>query len=286
MTSELLDRAVAAPVTPGARDLVTIDPVRAGRRRRVPRPLRRALGPLGTLGLWWLLSATGVLPSDVLASPGSVLRRSGHLFADGELGSAIAVSSERVLYGFLIGAVIGIGLALVAGLSRLGEDLVDSTVGMLRTLPWVGLIPLFIVWFGIDEKPKIALVAVGVTFPLYLNTYAGIRGVDPGLVDAGTSLGLSRWGLVRHVILPGALPNTLVGLRYSLGIAWLALVFAEQVNAQNGIGYLMNNAEQFFQTDVIVVCLVVYAVLGMVTDLVVRLAIKYLLAWRNSYDGA
>ncbi|WP_329371024.1 ABC transporter permease [Streptomyces sp. NBC_00669] len=283
---------VAPPANDGGRsadssgDVETIRPAHERRRRQVPRPLRRASGPVGALLLWWLLSATGVLSPDTLASPVRVFHKGWDLAADGQLGSAIRVSTQRVIEGFLIGAVAGTALALLAGLFRLGEDLIDSTVGMLRALPWVGLIPLFIVWFGIDEKPKIALVVIAVTFPLYFNIYAGIRGVDPQLVEAGTVLGLNRWGQIRHIVLPGALPGALVGLRYALGSAWLALVFAEQINASNGIGYLMNNAEQFFQTDVIVVCLVVYAVLGLVSDLIVRLCTKYLLSWRASFDGA
>ncbi|HEV7961427.1 MAG TPA: ABC transporter permease subunit [Actinoplanes sp.] len=260
--------------------------VRKGGRWALPRPVRRVFGPLGVLVVWYVLSATGLLPADVLASPVDVLGKAWDMTVSGELPTAIAVSGERVVYGFVIGALIGTVFALIAGLFRVGEDLVDSTLGMLRTLPWVGLIPLFIIWFGIDEQPKIALVALGVTFPLYFNIYAGIRGVDAQLAEAGAVLGLSRTGLIRHVILPGALPNALVGLRYALGSAWLALVFAEQVNASQGIGYLMTNAEQFFQTDVIVVCLIVYAFLGLFTDLIVRLAIRYLLAWRESFEGA
>ncbi|WP_329139715.1 ABC transporter permease [Streptomyces sp. NBC_01476] len=264
----------------------TIRPAHESTRRPIPRPVRRAFGPVGALLLWWLLGRTGVLSPDTLASPVAVFRKGGDLTTGGQLGSAIWASTQRVVEGFLIGAVAGTSLALLAGLFRLGEDLIDATVGMLRALPWVGLIPLFIVWFGIDEKPKIALVVIAVTFPLYFNIYAGIRGVDSQLVEAGTVLGLNRWGQIRHIVLPGALPSALVGLRYALGSAWLALVFAEQINATNGIGYLMNNAEQFFQTDVIVVCLVVYAVLGLVSDLIVRLATTYLLSWRASFDGA
>jgi sulfonate transport system permease protein len=268
-------------------DLVDLKPaVRKGGRWALPRPVRRVFGPLGVLVVWYVLSATGLLPADVLASPVDVLGKAWDMTVSGELPTAVAVSGRRVVYGFVVGALIGTVFALIAGLFRVGEDLVDSTVGMLRTLPWVGLIPLFIIWFGIDEQPKIALVALGVTFPLYFNIYAGIRGVDAQLAEAGTVLGLSRTGLIRHVILPGALPNALVGLRYALGSAWLALVFAEQVNASQGIGYLMTNAEQFFQTDVIVVCLIVYAFLGLFTDLIVRLAIRYLLAWRESFEGA
>ncbi len=222
----------------------------------------------------------------MLAGPADVVSRAWSLTRNGDLPQAIAVSTRRVALGFVFGSVTGVALALIAGLFRLGEDLVDATVGMLRTLPWVGLIPLFIIWFGIDETPKIALISLAVTFPLYFNIYAGIRGVDAQLVEAGGVLGLSGWGLVVHVVLPGALPRALVGLRYSLGTAWLALVFAEQVNASQGLGYLMNNAEQFFQTDVIVVCLVVYAILGLLTDLVVRVATRHLLAWRPSFEGA
>ncbi|MBM9509597.1 ABC transporter permease [Actinacidiphila acididurans] len=274
------------PVTTVPGGVETVRPDHERRRRGIPRPVRRSFGPLGALLLWWLLSRTGALSADTLASPVAVFRRGWDLAADGTLGSAIWVSARRVGEGFLIGALAGTALALLAGLFRLGEDLIDATVGMLRALPWVGLIPLFIVWFGIDETPKIALVVIAVTFPLYFNIYAGIRGVDDQLVEAGRVLGLGRWGLIRHIVLPGALPSALVGLRYALGSAWLALVFAEQINAGNGIGYLMNNAEQFFQTDVIVVCLVVYAVLGLVSDLIVRLATTYLLSWRASFDGA
>jgi sulfonate transport system permease protein len=282
-TQEPLRRARSHPA---ATDFVTIEPVRAAHRWSPPRPVRRAAGPIGTLLLWYVLSATGVLSPDVLAGPGIVLSKALSMIADGELPAAIAVSGQRVILGFAIGAAIGVALALLAGLFRIGEDLVDSTVGMFRTLPWVGLIPLFIIWFGINEEPKIALVALGVTFPIYFNIYAGIRGVDAQLVEAGRVLGLSRRGLIRHVVLPGSLPGALVGLRYALGTAWLALVWAEQVNASQGIGYLMNNAQQFFQTDVIVVCLVTYAVLGLVCDLIVRLGTKYLLAWRSSFEGA
>jgi sulfonate transport system permease protein len=271
---------------PAPTDRVTIEPVRGAHRWSPPRPVRRAAGPIGTLLLWYLLSATGVLSAEVLASPATVFGKALGMIADGELPAAIAVSGQRVVLGFLIGGVIGTALALLAGLLRLGEDLVDSTVGMFRTLPWVGLIPLFIIWFGINEEPKIALIALGVTFPIYFNIYAGIRGVDAQLVEAGRVLGLRRWGLIRHVVLPGALPGALVGLRYALGTAWLALVWAEQVNASQGIGYLMNNAQQFFQTDVIVVCLVTYAVLGLVCDLFVRLISRSVLSWRASFEGA
>ncbi|WP_327693152.1 ABC transporter permease [Streptomyces sp. NBC_00459] len=269
------------------RTLPDLEPIvpSSTRRTRVPRWLRRTSGPLLLLALWQLLSSTGVLTSDILASPGRIAEVGSDLIADGSLGNAMATSLQRVALGLLLGTVIGTGLALVSGLFRVGEDLVDAPVQMLRTVPFVGLIPLFIIWFGIGEAPKVAIITLGVTFPLYLNVYAGIRGVDAQLIEAGESLGLSRWGLVRHVVLPGALPGAMTGLRYSLGIAWLALVFAEQINADAGIGFLMVQARDFLRTDVIVVCLIVYAFLGLLADFVVRSLERLLLQWRPTFTG-
>ncbi|QNP74114.1 ABC transporter permease [Streptomyces roseirectus] len=266
---------------------IALQPIvpRATRRTRVPRWLRRATGPVLLLALWQLLSTTGVLTSDVLASPGRIAEVGRDLITDGSLTSAMGTSLRRVALGLLFGTVVSVGLALFSGLFRIGEDLVDAPVQMVRTVPFVGLIPLFIIWFGIGESPKVAIITLGVTFPLYLNVYAGIRGVDSQLVEAGESLGLSRWGLVRHVVLPGALPGALTGLRYSLGIAWLALVFAEQVNADSGIGFLMVQARDFLRTDVIVVCLIVYAFLGLFADFVVRSLERVLLQWRPTFTG-
>ncbi|MDQ1031731.1 sulfonate transport system permease protein [Streptomyces umbrinus] len=255
------------------------------RRTRVPRWLRRTSGPVLLLVLWQVLSSTGVLTADVLASPGTIARVAGDLVSDGSLTNAMGVSLQRVAVGLLLGTVVGTGLALVSGLFRIGEDLVDASVQMLRTVPFVGLIPLFIIWFGIGEAPKVAIITLGVSFPLYLNVYAGIRGVDSQLIEAGESLGLSRWGLVRHVVLPGALPGAMTGLRYSLGIAWLALVFAEQINADAGIGFLMVQARDFLRTDVIVVCLIVYAFLGLLADFIVRSLERLLLQWRPTFTG-
>ncbi|MFC0450871.1 ABC transporter permease [Rhodococcus jostii] len=266
-------------------DLVSITPRKPRRSWSPPRAVRRAVGPVLVVVAWHLFSVTGLLHPDVLAAPLDVLSRGTSLWSDGQLPDAILASAKRVVVGFVIGGAVALVLSLLAGLFRLGEDLLDSTLGMIRMVPWVGLIPLFIIWFGIDETPKIALVALGVCFPLYFNIYGAIRTVDSQLIEAGETLGLGRLGLIRHVILPAALPGALVGLRYALGTAWLALVFAEQVNASAGIGYLMNTGRDFFQTDVIVVCLVVYAVLGLISDQVVRLLSKVLLSWQASFDG-
>nr|WP_168506572.1 ABC transporter permease [Streptomyces sp. S1D4-11]QIY94289.1 ABC transporter permease [Streptomyces sp. S1D4-11] len=281
---DISDMSKSGVVQSAPPELVPIVPL-STRRTRVPRWLRRTSGPLLLLALWQLLSGTKVLTPDILASPGTIARVGGNLIADGSLPNAMGVSLQRVAVGLLLGTLVGTGLALVSGLFRVGEDLVDASVQMLRTVPFVGLIPLFIIWFGIGEAPKIAIITLGVSFPLYLNVYAGIRGVDSQLIEAGESLGLSRWGLVRHVVLPGALPGAMTGLRYSLGIAWLALVFAEQINADAGIGFLMVQARDFLRTDVIVVCLIVYAFLGLLADFIVRSLERLLLQWRPTFTG-
>ncbi len=275
---------VAGSAQPAAPELVPVVATSA-RRRPVPRWIRRTAGPLLLLGLWQLASSLGWLPADTLAPPSTIATAGADLIGDGTLPGAMAVSLQRVAIGLVIGGTAGTVLALLSGLSRLGEDLIDASVQMLRTVPWVGLIPLFIIWMGIGEAPKVALIALGTAFHLYLNVYAGIRGVDEQLIEAGGALGLGRWGLVRHVVLPGALPGFMTGLRYSLATAWLALVFGESINADAGIGFLMNQAREFFRTDVIVVCLVVYAFLGLTADLVVRTLERLLLQWRPTFTG-
>lgn len=253
---------------------------------RLPRPdftrLRRFAPPLVLVLLWQAGSMTGLIPARTLAAPGTVLAAAWELLLSGDLVWNLLVSLGRVASGLAIGVTLGTALALVAGLSRTGEEVVDAPVQMLRTLPFLALVPLFILWFGIGETPKIALVALGTAFPIYLNLFAGIRGVDPKLVEAGRVFGLDRAGLVRHVVLPGALPHFLVGLRHALGTAWLSLVVAEQVNAQAGIGHLINDARDFLRTDIILVGLLVYALLGLLADALVRALERRALAWRPS----
>lgn len=251
----------------------------------VPRHVRRLLGPLLLVTAWQLASSLQWVSPRVLAAPSTVVATGWELLKDGELQQHLWVSLGRVLRGLGIGVSAGVVLALLSGLFRWGEDLLDPPIQMLRTLPILALVPLFILWFGIGETPKIALVALGTLFPIYLNTYAGIRGIDTRLVEAATTLDLSRTELIFHVILPGALPGALVGLRYSLGIAWLILVISEQINASAGIGYLMTNAREFLRTDIIVVGLVVYSLLGLLTDALVRALERRVLVWRVAFTG-
>ncbi len=244
---------------------------------------RRWVSPLLLLALWELGARTGVIPPRVLAAPSAVAATFWGMVVSGELAGNLGVSFLRVAAGLAIGVTIGGALALTAGLSRIGEDAIDPPVQMLRTLPVLALSPLFIVWFGIDETPKVALIALAVTFPIYLNLFSGIRSVDPKLIEAAQSFGVRGFDLIRQVILPGALPSFLLGLRFALAVAVLVLVVAEQINAQAGLGYLINNARDFLRTDIIVVCLVIYALLGLGADGLVRAIERRALAWRPSF---
>jgi sulfonate transport system permease protein len=246
----------------------------------------RALSPLLLMVLWQIASSTGVLSSRTLAAPSQVIGSLGSLIASGELQHHLLISVGRAAKGLALAVLLGGSLALIAGLSKTGEYIVDAPVQMFRTLPVVALVPLFIIWFGIGELPKVALVTVAATFPIYLALYSGIRGVDPKLIELARVIGLSRGALIRNVILPGALPMALVGLRYSLGISLVILVVAEQVNATSGIGYLISDARDFMRTDVIVVGLLVYALLGLTVDVLVRWLERRLLAWRPSFVEA
>lgn len=264
---------------PGAR------PAAPGRSRR-RRGWLRLISPIVVLALWQLASTTGLVSQQKLPSLTTLWTTAVHLITTssptyGTLQGAMAVSLERVAIGFAIGGAFGVILAIVAGLSRTGENSVDPIMQALRTLPLFGLIPVFIVWFGIGETPKITLIALGAAIPLYLNTFAGIRGVDGKLAELGQVLGLRRRELIRHVVLPGAMPMILVGLRQSLGVAWLALVVAEQINASAGLGYIINQGETFLQQNVIFVALLVYLVLGLLTDSAVRLIERRALTWRH-----
>jgi sulfonate transport system permease protein len=278
----------AAEGSPPRPEVATRELPLHGRRRsvRVPRPVRRIAVIVGLLALWQLASAVGWLSPQTLPSPAHTVATAGHMLSSGQLGPAMVTSVRRVAVGLGLGVPAGLVLALVSGLFRAGEDLVDSPMQMLRTLPFLGITPLFILWFGIGDTPKIALVVLGVCFPVYINTFVGIRNVDGKLVEVARTFGAGRFTLVRSVIVPGALPNILVGLRIALGTAWLALIVGEQINADGGIGFLMLDAQNNLETDRILVCLVIYALLGLASDYLVRALERLLLTWRLSFSGS
>jgi sulfonate transport system permease protein len=258
----------------------------AASHKRRPREWLRILSPLALLILWQIGCSSGLISPRTLAAPSQVIASFADLTADGSLQQHLLVSLARVAKGMAVALLAGGSLALLAGLSRTGEYIIDAPMQMLRTLPVLALIPFFIIWFGIGEVSKVALVSVAAVFPIYLALYAGIRGVDTKLIEMAQVIGLSRAALIRHVILPGALPTALVGIRYSLGVSWLILVAAEQVNATSGVGFLMNDARDFMRIDILVVGLLVYALLGLVVDILVRWLERRLLGWRPSLINA
>ena len=248
----------------------------------------RLISPVAVLILWQAVSEAGLISRQKLPPPTEIWQTAISLIttsspAYGTLQGAMLISLERVAIGFAAGALAGLAIAIAAGLSRLGESTIDPLMQMLRTLPLFGLIPVFIVWFGIGETPKLTLIAIGAAIPLYLNTFSGIRNVDARLGELGQVLHLSKTELIRDIVLPGALPQVLVGLRQSLGVAWLALVVAEQVNANAGLGFMISQATQFLRNDVIFVALLVYCALGLLTDALVRLLERRALAWRRGF---
>lgn len=241
----------------------------------------RIASPLVLLALWQLGSALGVIPQDVLPAPSLILDAGSELVRTGQLADALHISGVRVVEGLTLGGVIGVAAGAAVGLSRWLESTVDPPMQMIRALPHLGLIPLFILWFGIGELPKVLLVALGVVFPLYLNTFSAIRQVDPKLFETADALGFSFRQRLARIIVPSAAPQVLVGFRQSLAIAWLTLIVAEQINADKGIGFLINNARDFLRIDVIIFGLTVYALLGIVTDAIVRLIESRALRYQN-----
>ena len=281
---------VLAPgAVPGTGGLTLIRPARARHRRvaimRMPRLARRAIGPIAAIALWQLVCSQGLFTSFEVASPVAVFDAARELAAQGVLQSNLLISLQRVAEGLLLGVGTGVFLAVLCGLFWVGEDLIDPVIQAFRAVPILGLVPLVIIWFGVGEAPKVFLIALGCLFPVYLNTFAAIRNVDNKLVEAGRTFGLSRLGLVFRVILPGALPGFLVGLRFALVGAWVIDVVAEEINAQSGLGYLINQAQATNRIDIMFCCLTIYAILGLAADAIVRLLERRLLVWRAAFAG-
>ncbi len=240
----------------------------------------RSLLPGSILGLWCLLTYGGVISAQLLPSPSVVVSTLSNLWDHQQLAYQLRVSLGRSLLGFAIGAGAGLILGAASGLTLIGEELVDAPMQMLRMVPFLALVPLFILWMGIDETPKVALIALATVYPVYLNTSTGVRHVDKKVVEAARIFGLSRGRLSKEVILPMALPQILTGIRFSLGISILALVAAEQINAKAGIGYIMLNAQNYDELNVIFVCVLLYVVFGIIADVLVRLVEHLTMPWR------
>ncbi|GAT00397.1 ABC transporter permease [Mycolicibacterium fortuitum] len=258
---------------------------RKGLWARLPRPLRRLMSPALILAIWTVGSTTGLLNTDLFPPPDQVAATAWRLLSDGQLATHVGTSAVRVLTGTVLGIVIGVVLAVLAGLTRTGEDLLDWTMQILKAVPNFALTPLLIIWMGIGEGPKIVLITTGVAIAIYINTYSGIRAVDRQLVEMAQTLEAPRHTLITQVILPGAMPNFLVGLRLGLSSAWLSLIFAEMINTTQGIGYLMSRAQTNLQFDVSLLVIVIYAVAGLLSYTLVRVLERALLSWRNGFEG-
>ncbi len=230
---------------------------------------------------WWIGSATGALSPEVLAGPAKVWSAFTELLRSGQLADFALASFTRAALGVALGVTAGLLLGLVAGLSVLGEELVDSTMQIVRAVPFLALVPLFIAWFGIDELYKVLLIAVATVAPMYAYTYLGVRTVDRKVVEAARGFGLTGPRLVLEVILPSALPGVLMALRVCLSISITGLIAAEQVGTSKGVGYLVTLAQEYNRTDYMVLCVVLYALLGLIFDGVVRLVERLAMPWRR-----
>ncbi|KAF3469599.1 ABC transporter permease [Streptomyces sp. Tu 3180] len=259
------------------------------RRRRLSPgrrlPAGRLLGPVLVLLLWSAASAAGRLDPGAVPAPWTVVETGARLWTEGTLPDDVLTSLRRAASGFTIGLTVGVVLALVSGLSRTGEALIDGSVQLNRAIPTLGLIPLFILWLGIGETFKIAIIAIVVYIPIYLNTHAALSGIDHRFVELAEVQGLSRSAFIRQVVVPGALPGFFVGLRLGVTGSWLGLVVLEQINATSGLGYMMFQAQNYGQTDVILVGLVVYGVFGLTSDTLVRLIERRVLSWRRTLSS-
>ncbi len=259
-------------------------PVRRRRRLGPGKQLRfgAAIGPVLLLIAWSIGSATGLLDPRVLSAPWTVVTTTGDLIADGRLQSNLLTSTQRAFAGLALGILLGTVLALLSGLSRLGEAVLDGPIQIKRAIPSLALLPLLILWLGIGESMKITTITLGVFVPIYIHTHNGLRTIDSRYVELAETVGLSRWEFIRRVVLPGALPGFLLGLRFAVTGAWLSLVVVEQINSTSGIGYLMELARQYGQTDIIIVGLVLYGALGLLSDSAVRLIQRRTLSWRRT----
>lgn len=254
-------------------------PVRPRDRRRFSAG--RMVGPLLLLALWWGLSAVGVLDPDLFPGPADVLGEGSRLISTGQFQTALFASLRRVVIGMSVGVASGVSLAVISGLFTIGRNLFDSNMQILKSIPSFAIAPLLMIWMGIDEGPKFVLIALSTSVPVYVGVYGSIRNMDSRLIDMARTLDLRRRTFIRQVILPGTVPEFLVALRLSFASAWLALIFAEQINARKGLAKLMIDGRNDFQIDVMLFVVVVYACLGLVSYAFVRLLERRLLVWKR-----
>lgn len=255
-------------------------------RRRLSWPLGIYTTPVAILLAWQVLAETGVLKPTYAPAPTSILSTAVSLWNQGVLGPDLEVSLRRAAIGLTLGLSLGVVVGVFSGLLRTGEYLLNGIVQIFNTIPLLAVLPVMIVWFGIDELPKVLVIAFGAFVPMYLNLFSAIRGVDQRLIEMARTTGAGSWRLVTRVLVPGALPGFLVGLRFSLAYSILGLVAAETINADQGLGFLITQGQTYLQTDQVYVGLVIYSILGLLADQLVRVLERVLLRWRPSFEAA
>ncbi|MFI5628598.1 ABC transporter permease [Streptomyces sp. NPDC051664] len=269
----------APPVVPVARST---------RRRLGPGrslPFGRLIGPVLVVAVWWGASAVGYLDPRILSGPGAVASTATDLIQSGRLQDNVLISLQRAGLGLFFGVAAGVILAVAAGLSRTGEYLLDGPLQIKRAIPSLAMLPLLILWLGIGEQMKVTVIALGVAVNMYINTYSSLTGIDSRYVELAEGLDLSRRQFIRKVVVPGSLPGFFVGLRLGVTASWLGLIVVEQINATSGIGYMMFQAQQYAQSDVIIVGLVAYGIFGFASDAAVRAIERRALSWRRTLAG-
>jgi len=259
--------------------------ISTGKTTRINKYLLGLALPVLLLIVWQIFGDLGYISIMLFPTPFMIAEAFVNLVSSGQLYTHFQISVIRALLGFLLGGGLGLLFGILVGLSSKTERFIDPSVQMIRMIPHLAVAPLLILWFGIGEESKILLIAKGAFFPLYINTYLGIRNVDNKLFEVSRILGFSRFKQVVLLIIPAAMPNILMGLRLSLGLAWLGLVVAELIAATSGLGYLMSDARQFNQTSLVFVVIIIFAIVGKLTDSFVQLLEKKLLHWRDSYQG-
>lgn len=272
-----------ADLTSSRNSYVSSKRMRAGVSRGALYSWLSWIVPVLVLVLWEAAARIGLIAPQVLPAPSSVAETALDLARNGDLFVHLGVSLLRAMAGFLIGGIIGLALGIMVGFSPLAQALFDRSIQMVRAVPFLAMLPLVIVWFGVGEAAKIFLVALAVLFPIYINTMLGIRQIDPKLMELAKVIGLNRSAVVRRIILPGAMPSILTGVRYALAHAWLALVIAETLATTKGIGFLAMDAREFLQTNVILLTIIIYAIVGVVADALVRLLEARFLSWHANY---
>ncbi|MGW7395012.1 ABC transporter permease [Streptomyces cyaneofuscatus] len=264
-------------------------PVARGTRRRLgpgrSLPFGRLIGPVLLIAAWWAASASGYLDPRILSGPGSVISTASDLVATGRLQDNVLISLQRAGLGLFFGVVSGVVLAVAAGLSRGGEYLIDGPLQIKRAIPSLAMLPLLILWLGIGEEMKVTVIALGVAVSMYINTFAFLTSIDNRYVELAEGLDLSRAQFIRKVVVPGSLPGFFVGLRLGVTSSWVGLIVVEQINATSGIGYMMFQAQQYAQSDVIIVGLVAYGIFGFASDAAVRAIERRALSWRRTLAG-